>query len=70
MHSWNDGGEDDEAEPPMGGNYNPRLDLREDYNSPKRGGRSRADGRGLRSTVVRPQRLGMGDDRGEGGGAW
>ena len=72
LHSWNNGVEDDEADPPMGSNYNCRLDMRDDYNALKRAGRSREDGRGLRSNVVRPQRLGMDvgdeDDGGDGGG--
>lgn len=81
LHSWNDGAEDDEADPPMGTNYNCRLDPKEDYNNAVRARaeararaseqataqrRSRDDGRGLRSTVVRPARFGM--DAGEDAG--
>jgi hypothetical protein len=62
LHSWNDGN-DDEADPPMGTNYNCRLDVREDYNETRRGG-PRGD---LRSNPVRPQRLGQ---DGNGGGGW
>jgi DDB1- and CUL4-associated factor 11 len=72
VHSWNDGAEEDEAEPPMGANFNCRLDMREDYNALRLSGRSREDGRGLRSNVVRPQRLGMDveDDDTGGEGGW
>lgn len=65
LHSWNEGadGQDDEAEPPMGSNYNSRLDMREDYNAAgQRNTRNRETGRGLRSRVVRPVRLGMDDE--------
>ncbi|KIW24160.1 uncharacterized protein PV07_09891 [Cladophialophora immunda] len=84
VHSWNDGAEDDEALPAMSSNYNARLDPREDFDNAMRrargGGRgdasrssptatrSRAEGRGLRSNVVRPARLG--DDDGGGGSIW
>jgi len=81
LHSWNDGVEDDEALPAMSSNYNARLDMREDFNAAARrartppdvkyagmGTRSRAEGRGLRSSVVRPQRLGVDDDQDEDGG--
>ncbi|ETI28270.1 hypothetical protein G647_00719 [Cladophialophora carrionii CBS 160.54] len=81
LHSWNDGAEDDEALPAMSSNYNARLDPREDFNSTmrrarnvERGGRSgptdtrsRAGGRGLRSSIVRPARLG--EEEGDGGGS-
>ncbi|OAL40040.1 hypothetical protein AYO20_00458 [Fonsecaea nubica] len=84
VHSWNDGAEDDEALPAMSSNYNARLDPREDFDNAMRrarGGnrgdptnsspsttRSRAEGRGLRSNVVRPARFG--DDEGGGGNIW
>ena len=75
LHSWNDGAEDDEALPAMSSNYNARLDPKEDFDNAIRRSRerqqttrSRAEGRGLRSNVVRPARLG-GDDGGEGGGS-
>jgi WD repeat-containing protein 23 len=77
LHSWNDGAEDDEALPAMSSNYNARLDMREDFDVAARRARaagenksrSRAEGRGLRSSVVRPQRLGLDDeDEGAGGG--
>lgn len=76
LHSWNDGNSDDEALPAMSSNYNARLDMREDYNAASRRARAReetkvtrnrAEGRGLRSSIVRPQRLGV-DDEGDGGG--
>ena len=83
LHSWNDGAEDDEALPAMSSNYNARLDPKEDFDNAMRRARereqrsgptitrSRAEGRGLRSTVVRPARLAGGDqDGGEGGGSW
>lgn len=78
LHSWNDGAEDDEALPAMSSNYNARLDMREDLNeamrrnrAPAEGSRtrSRAEGRGLRSSIVRPVRLGQDDDN-DGGGIW
>ena len=76
LHSWNDDVEDDEGDfSPLGTNYNCRLDVRDDYNAAatrERRRRTREDGgRGLRSTIVRPQRLGMdndGPDEGGGGG--
>lgn len=86
LHSWNDGNEDDEALPPMASNYNARLDEREEFNAAARrarasdhdsllsGTRSRAQGRGLRSSVVRPQRFGAGhnndDDDDDDDGIW
>ncbi|KIX06224.1 uncharacterized protein Z518_04199 [Rhinocladiella mackenziei CBS 650.93] len=80
LHSWNDGAEDDEALPAMASNYNARLDMRDDYNAWARRAnatqkpkatRSRAGGRGLRSSIVRPQRLGVDDDDDDqGGGIW
>ncbi|KIW50079.1 hypothetical protein PV05_11700 [Exophiala xenobiotica] len=76
LHSWNDGNEDDEAMPLMGSNYNARLDAREDFDiaarrvrGEERYTRSRAEGRGLRSSVVRPQRYGDEEDD-DGGGVW
>ena len=69
IHSWNDSAPDDEAEPPMATNYNCRLDVKEDYNANARAraqGRSREEGRGLRSTVVRPTRLGMDEEEDAG----
>jgi DDB1- and CUL4-associated factor 11 len=73
LHSWNDRAEDDEALPAMASNYNARLDHRDDFDTAMRRARergpvrSRAEGRGLRSSVVRPARLGddVGDD-----GSW
>jgi hypothetical protein len=53
----------------MGTNYNCRLDPREDYNAAVRAralARSREEGRGLRSTVVRPARLGMDEEEDAG----
>ena len=73
LHSWNDANEDDEGEPLMGTNYNSRLDVREDYGKAREGRRDREGGRGLRSTVVRPQRFGGGGENEAedgGGGGW
>jgi WD repeat-containing protein 23 len=73
LHSWNDGNDDDEAEPDMGTNYNARLDVRDDYNKARDSRRSREGGVGLRSRIVRPRRLGdedNGDEDGAGGGGW
>ena len=75
LHSWNDGAEDDEALPAMSSNYNARLNVRDDFNEAMHRERenartsttrSRVQGRGLRSNIVRPTRLGQNDD--EGGG--
>lgn len=57
VHSWSDNTDDDEGFPPMGANYNARLDPRDDYNVHKREARDRTGGR-LRSRVVRPTRYG------------
>ena len=62
LHSWNDQNEDDEGEPPMGTNYNSRLDVREDYGRARESVRTRDGGRGLRSNVVRTRRYGEEDD--------
>jgi len=85
LHSWNDNSDSDEALPAMASNYNARLEMREDFNDvarktrqesassrPGYATRSRAQGRGLRSNIVRPQRFGMDDEDEEmgGGGAW
>ncbi|KIW88769.1 uncharacterized protein Z519_10816 [Cladophialophora bantiana CBS 173.52] len=83
VHSWNDGAEDDEALPAMSSNYNHRLQPREDFDeamhrsrrarrrdttkSSSPTTRSRAEGRGLRSRITRPTRLG--DDEPGGGGS-
>ena len=66
LHSWNDGNDDDDADPPMGTNYNCRLDAREDHETR----RTRGAGGGLRSNPVRRQRLGMDaeHDPADGGG--
>lgn len=66
LHSWNDGNDNDEAEPPMGTNYDGRLEIREDYN----GTRRRGPRGGLRSNPVRPQRLGQDGSNGYGHGGW
>ena len=66
LHSWNDGNYNDEADPPMGTNYNHRLDIREDNNETRR----RGPGGGLRRNLVRPQRLGQDNPDGNGGGGW
>jgi hypothetical protein len=53
----------------MATNYNCRLDVKEDYNANARAraqARSREEGRGLRSTVVRPTRLGMDEEEDAG----
>jgi hypothetical protein len=71
IHSWTDGAPDDEGEPRMGSNYNARLDARDDFDSSRilESGRLRsrnANGRGgLRSRVVRPNRLGQDADDGD-----
>jgi len=78
LHSWNNGAEDDEALPAMSSNYNARLDMREDFNLAQRRSRaaaetksrSRAEGRGLRSSVVRPQRLGVDREEDPSSGIW
>ena len=89
IHSWNDGAEDDEGDyAPIGSNYNCRLDVRDDYNAAANAHKRRMfgareaetttrtrehGGRGLRSNIVRPQRLGMdveGDDGGDAGAGW
>lgn len=66
QHSWNDGNDDDEAEPPMGTNYNCRLEVFDDYNQTRRLGLRG----GLRSNPVRPQRLDQDGTNGHGGGGW
>ena len=73
LHSWNDANEDDEGEPLMGTNYNSGLYVREDLGKAWVGRRDREGGRGLRSTVVRPQRFGGGGENEAedgGGGGW
>jgi hypothetical protein len=84
LHSWNDGAEGDEALPAMSSNYGARLDPREDFNSEMRRARahergdrtgpadtrSRAEGRGLRGSVVRPARFGEEGGGGGGGSIW
>lgn len=72
LHSWNDSqsgsaaSAEDEGWPPVGTNYNCRLKIREDYNNEAAGSRRRVRERGglggLRSTVVRPARLGLDDE--------
>ena len=57
VHSWSDNPDDDEGWPPMGANYNSRLDPRDDFNRHKSNQRDRMSGR-LRSRVVRPTRFG------------
>lgn len=69
VHSWSDNVDDDEGFPPMGANYNARLDPRDDYNGYKREARDRASGR-LRSRVVRPTRYGGGVEDSEDGDGW
>ena len=66
LHSWNDGNDDDEADPPMGTNYNCRLDVREDYNETRR----RGPRGGLRRNPGRPRRVGMGNEDTDEGGGW
>lgn len=71
LHSWNDSRSDgpeaaeDEGWPPVGTNYNCRLKIKDDYNNSAAAGRKvreRGVRGGLRSTVVRPSRLGLDDD--------
>lgn len=53
LHSWADGAEQDDAEPPMGTNYNSRLDHRPDFDRGAREARDAAARRGgLRSHAV------------------
>jgi hypothetical protein len=66
LHSWNDGNDDDEAEPPIGTNYDCCLKIREDYNEIRR----RGPRGGLRSNPVRPHRLGQDGSNGYGGDGW
>lgn len=71
LHSWNDGNEDDEGDPPLSTNYNARLDIRDDYNEHTR--RTRGPRGGLRSRVVPPVRYGQdggaaGNEDGAGAG--
>lgn len=61
VHSWNDGAEDDEGDPPMASGYNPRLDLKDELNAHLQTRGERAGRPGLRSRTVRPQRYGEGD---------
>jgi DDB1- and CUL4-associated factor 11 len=70
LHSWNDGIDDDEGDPPVSTNYNARLDVQDEYNEYSR--REREPRRGLRSRIVRPSRFGhdgAGDEAEGGGGA-
>lgn len=75
IHSWNDGLDDDEGDPPLGTNYNARLDIKQEYNEQTR--LTRGPGGSLRSRIVRPTRLGQDDgvagtgedDDGDGDGA-
>ena len=62
LHSWNDGMEEDEGDPPLSTNYNARLAIKEDYNERMR--RTRGPRGFLRSRNVRPARFagGAGDD--------
>ncbi|RMZ85394.1 hypothetical protein DV737_g737, partial [Chaetothyriales sp. CBS 132003] len=64
QHSWNDGAEDDEGDPQMGGNYNAKLEMREDYNQRRRETRARDNGR-LRSNPVPRRRYGQDEDADE-----
>lgn len=80
LHTWNDSRhstnnsnstaqDDDEGDPPMGTNYNARLDVKEDYNEHSR--ITRGPRGGLRSRPVRPLRLGGdGVGVGVGGAGW
>jgi hypothetical protein len=59
LHSWNDQAEDDEGDPPLGTNYNARLEVKEAYNKQMK--IVRESGGALQSRVVRPARFGAGD---------
>ena len=61
VHSLSDNPDDDEGWPPLGANYNSRLDPRDDFNQHKSSQRDRTGGR-LRSRVVRPRRFGGGEE--------
>ena len=63
VHSWNDGAEEDEAEPIMGTSVNNKLEFVDAYNNQ----RSRGTTGTLRSRVVRPRRHGFQDDDDDGG---
>ncbi len=63
LHSWNDGIDDDEGDPPLSTNYNARLDIKEEYNEHTR--LTRGPRGSLRSRVVRPARYGQ-DGAGDG----
>ena len=67
LHSWNDGADTDDGDPPMGANYGAKLEPRESFRRPMQERQwARAQGRGLRSSVVRPSRLGQ-EEAEEGG---
>lgn len=60
LHSWSDGAEDDGGEPPMGANFNARLESRDGpgyRRAMQERSWGREAGRGLRSNIVRPQRF-------------
>jgi hypothetical protein len=66
LHSWSDGAEQDDADPPMGSNYNARLDRKQDWDRGRNAG-------GVRSHAVpsgprRSARHAMDRDVEEGGG--
>lgn len=62
LHTWNDGINDDEGDPPLSTNYNACLDIREDYNEHMR--MTRGVRGSLRSRIVRPARYGQ-DETGD-----
>lgn len=68
VHSWNDGAEDDEGDPPMSTGYNAVLEPKKELNVGAES-RSRVGGRGLRSRVVPPRGYGN-TDNDEGDAGW
>ena len=61
LHSWADGADDDDADPPMGSNYNARLDPKEDFDAAAGTTRRRVGaGGGLRSHAVLGRQRGAG----------
>jgi len=66
VHTWNDGAEEDEAEPVMGTSYDSKLQYVDAYNHQ----RSRGTTGTLRSRIVRPRRHGFQADDDDDGGIW
>lgn len=67
LHSWNDGIDDDEGDPPLSTNYNARLEIMDEFNEHSR--TTKGQRGGLRSRIVRPARFGQdgtADEDGDG----